>query len=98
MSPIMLRDDIDVMQFLKDEYAYIAVEMRSGDEFKYALIEIPTDQLPRFVMLPEQKANGAKPLFCSITLFVSVWMRFSAVLRLRYTQRLRDENDPRCRV
>lgn len=63
----------------KDEYAYIAVEMRSGDEFKYALIEIPTDQLPRFVMLPEQKANGAKPLFCSITLFVSVWMRFSAV-------------------
>lgn len=98
VTPIMLRDDIDVMQFLKDEYAYIAVEMRSGDEFKYALIEIPTDQLPRFVMLPEQKANGAKPLFCSITLFVSVWMRFSAVLRLRYTQRLRDENDPRCRV
>ncbi|EPC7662552.1 polyphosphate kinase 1 [Vibrio cholerae] len=62
VTPIMLRDDIDVMQFLKDEYAYIAVEMRSGDEFKYALIEIPTDQLPRFVMLPEQKGKRRKTI------------------------------------
>lgn len=46
----------------KDEYAYIAVEMRSGDEFKYALIEIPTDQLPRFVMLPEQKGKRRKTI------------------------------------
>ncbi|WP_277206610.1 polyphosphate kinase 1 [Vibrio misgurnus] len=62
VTPIMLRDDIDVMQFLKDEYAYIAVEMRSGAEFKYALIEIPTDQLPRFVMLPEQKGKRRKTI------------------------------------
>ncbi|EJL6524546.1 polyphosphate kinase 1 [Vibrio cholerae] len=62
VTPIMLRDDIDVMQFLKDEYAYISVEMRCGDEFKYALIEIPTDQLPRFVMLPEQKGKRRKTI------------------------------------
>ena len=36
--------------------------MRSGDEFKYALIEIPTDQLPRFVMLPEQKGKRRKTI------------------------------------
>ena len=32
VTPILLTDDIDLLQFLKDEYSYLAVEMRQGDK------------------------------------------------------------------
>ncbi|EKO3686977.1 polyphosphate kinase 1 [Vibrio metschnikovii] len=62
ITPLLLRDDIDVLQFLKDEYAYIAVELKKDQQSSYALLEIPTDHLPRFVMLPEQKGKGRKTI------------------------------------
>lgn len=62
ITPLMLRDDIDVLQFLKDEYAYIAVELAQQELNQYALIEIPTDHLPRFVMVPEQKGKRRKTI------------------------------------
>jgi len=43
ITPLLMRDDIDVLQFLKDEYAYITVELKKGEHSQYALIEIPTD-------------------------------------------------------
>lgn len=62
ITPLMMRDDIDVLQFLKDEYAYIAIDLRSGEQSQYALIEVPTDHLPRFVMVPEQKRKHRKTI------------------------------------
>ncbi|NOI81250.1 polyphosphate kinase 1 [Vibrio tubiashii] len=62
ITPLMMRDDIDVLQFLKDEYAYIAVDLRSGEQSQYALIEVPTDHLPRFVMVPEHKRKHRKTI------------------------------------
>ncbi|OAJ92534.1 polyphosphate kinase 1 [Vibrio bivalvicida] len=62
ITPLMMRDDIDVLQFLKDEYAYIAVELKTEQRNQYALIEIPTDHLPRFVMVPEQKGKRRKTI------------------------------------
>ncbi|AXN32556.1 polyphosphate kinase 1 [Vibrio coralliilyticus] len=62
ITPLLMRDDIDVLQFLKDEYAYIAVELRKEEQNQYALIEIPTDHLPRFVMVPEQKGKRRKTI------------------------------------
>ncbi|MGC9422777.1 polyphosphate kinase 1 [Vibrio sp.] len=62
ITPLLMRDDIDVLQFLKDEYAYIAVDLKKGEHSSYALIEIPTDHLPRFVMVPEQKGKGRKTI------------------------------------
>lgn len=62
ITPLMMRDDIDVLQFLKDEYAYITVELKKQDQSKYALLEIPTDHLPRFVMVPEQKGKRRKTI------------------------------------
>ncbi|MBE4599331.1 polyphosphate kinase 1 [Vibrio navarrensis] len=62
ITPVMLTDEIDVLQFLKDEYAYIAVELKTGNTSKYALLEIPTDHLPRFVMVPEQKGKRKKTI------------------------------------
>ncbi|PSW11040.1 polyphosphate kinase 1 [Photobacterium sanctipauli] len=62
VTPILLTDDIDLLQFLKDEYSYLAIEMQQGDNKRYALIEIPTDQLPRFIQLPEAKGKRRKTL------------------------------------
>ncbi|HHF2901605.1 TPA: polyphosphate kinase 1 [Vibrio alginolyticus] len=62
ITPPLMKDEIDVLQFLKDEYAYIAVELRKEEHYQYALIEIPTDHLPRFVMVPEQKGKRRKTI------------------------------------
>ncbi|MBE4047560.1 polyphosphate kinase 1 [Vibrio parahaemolyticus] len=62
ITPLLMKDEIDVLQFLKDEYAYIAVELHKEDHSQYALIEIPTDHLPRFVMVPEQKGKRRKTI------------------------------------
>ncbi|EPS0983368.1 polyphosphate kinase 1 [Vibrio vulnificus] len=62
ITPLMLTDEIDVLQFLKDEYAYIAVELKKQEQSKYALLEIPTDHLPRFIMVPEQKGKRKKTI------------------------------------
>ncbi|WP_282177811.1 polyphosphate kinase 1 [Vibrio nereis] len=62
ITPLFLRDDIDVLEFLKDEYAYIAVDLKNQDKSHYALLEIPTDHLPRFVMVPEQKGKRRKTI------------------------------------
>ncbi|USD65768.1 polyphosphate kinase 1 [Vibrio sp. SCSIO 43136] len=61
-TPILFNDEKDVLQFLKDEYAYLSVEMKKGEDVTYALVEIPTDQLPRFVMVPEQKGQRKKTI------------------------------------
>ncbi|CAE6955972.1 Catalyzes the reversible transfer of the terminal phosphate of ATP to form a long-chain polyphosphate (polyP) [Vibrio sp. B1REV9] len=62
ITPLLMKDDIDVLQFLKDEYAYIVVDLKKGEQSQYALIEIPTDHLPRFVMVPEQKGKRRKTI------------------------------------
>lgn len=62
ITPLMLKDDIDVLQFLKDEYAYIVVDLKNNDSSKYAILEIPTDHLPRFVMVPEKKGKRRKTI------------------------------------
>ncbi|WP_100752875.1 polyphosphate kinase 1 [Vibrio salilacus] len=62
LTPLLMRDDIDVLEFLKDEYAYIAVELKQPQHSQYALIEIPTDHLPRFIIMPEQKGKRRKTI------------------------------------
>ncbi|WP_260259704.1 polyphosphate kinase 1 [Vibrio intestinalis] len=62
MTPMLLNDEIELLQFLKDEYAYIVVELKQAESTQYALLEIPTDHLPRFVMVPEQKGKRRKTI------------------------------------
>jgi polyphosphate kinase len=58
ITPIMLTKDVDVLSFLKDAYSYLAVQLKKeGEEPKYALIEIPTDDLDRFIKVPEPKGK-----------------------------------------
>ncbi|MCE0493199.1 polyphosphate kinase 1 [Vibrio salinus] len=62
ITPWLISEGADILQHLKDEYAYIAVDLRKNNQSQYALIEIPTDQLPRFIMVPEQKGKRRKTI------------------------------------
>lgn len=62
ITPLLMTDEIDVLQFLKDEYAYLTVELEKDQQSSYALIEIPTDHLPRFVKVPEPKGKRRKTI------------------------------------
>ncbi len=56
LIPIMI-DQIDKFPELKDRFIYLAVSMSKKDDnskVKYALIEIPSDVIPRFLILPEK--------------------------------------------
>jgi Polyphosphate kinase len=51
ITPILVNHDTDLTEFLKDDYTYLAVEIIRGDSIRYALLEIPSDKVPRFVNL-----------------------------------------------
>ncbi|MDD1784337.1 polyphosphate kinase 1 [Enterovibrio sp. ZSDZ35] len=58
ITPIILTDDMDLLSFLKDAYSYLAVELKKeGQPTRYALIEIPTDEIERFIKVPEPKGK-----------------------------------------
>ncbi len=53
ISPVILSESVDLIAFLKDKYTYLAVEMLKDDQKpQYALIEIPTDKVERFIQVP----------------------------------------------
>ena len=59
ISPIMLHN-IDGFPYLKDHSIYLAIRLSNTSDHKlveFALMEIPTDLLPRFIELP---SNGKK--------------------------------------
>lgn len=62
ITPFLMNKDTDVLGFLKDEHSYLTVEMQKDDQLNFALIDIPTDHLPRFIMVPEQKGKGRKTI------------------------------------
>lgn len=62
VTPILLNRETDLVQFLKDDYTYLAVEIIRGSETHYALLEIPSDKVPRFVNLPPETPRRRKPM------------------------------------
>ncbi len=59
LEPIMLGDNRD-LPVLNDESLYLAVDIKSGDQYNYAVVEVPTDRLDRFVEIPRRKGRGGK--------------------------------------
>ncbi len=59
LDPILLREGRDIPT-LNDESLYLAVDIRSGDSYDYAVVEVPTDRLDRFVEIPRRKGKGGK--------------------------------------
>lgn len=64
------------MQFLKDDYTYLAVEIIRGENINYALLEIPSDKVPRFVNLPPEAPRRRKPMILWITSCAIAWTIF----------------------
>ncbi|QTF07647.1 polyphosphate kinase 1 [Brenneria izadpanahii] len=62
ITPILILHDTNLVQFLKDDYTYLAVEIIRGDETNYALLEIPSDKVPRFVNLPAEAPRRRKTM------------------------------------
>jgi polyphosphate kinase len=59
LEPILL-SDIHTMPNLTDESIYLAVDIRSGEDRRYALVEVPTDRVPRFIEIPRKKGKKGK--------------------------------------
>lgn len=51
IMPIILKKGTK-MPLLRDDAIYLAVDMAKNKKSEYALIEVPTDLLPRFVIIP----------------------------------------------
>ncbi|MCL2892545.1 polyphosphate kinase 1 [Brenneria tiliae] len=62
ITPILILHDTNLVQFLKDDYTYLAVEIIRGDRINYALLEIPSDKVPRFVNLPAEAPRRRKTM------------------------------------
>lgn len=62
ITPILIFDETDLVEFLKDSYTYLAVEIIRGAEINYALLEIPSDKIPRFVNLPAEAPRRRKTM------------------------------------
>ena len=62
ICPIIVSGRVDLGDVLADDATYLAAELRNGEEFTYALIEVPTDHHPRFIELPAETSRRKKPL------------------------------------
>ena len=60
--PILINEETDLTEFLKDDYTYLVVEIIRGKETSHALLEIPSDKVPRFVHLPPETPRRRKPM------------------------------------
>lgn len=59
LEPILLTSNANVSG-LEDDPFYLAVDIRVDDNYHYALIEIPTHRLDRFVEIPRKKGGSGK--------------------------------------
>ena len=62
ICPIVVEREVDLGDVLADDATYLAVELRAGDDYRYALVEIPTDYHSRFIELPAETTRRKKPL------------------------------------
>ncbi|WP_392565317.1 polyphosphate kinase 1 [Utexia brackfieldae] len=62
ITPILLDSYTDLIQFLKDDHTYLAVEIINNNDTKYALLEVPTDKVSRFVLLPSEVSTKNKSI------------------------------------
>ena len=59
LEPILLQE-AQPIPALNDESLYLAIDIQSGEHYHYAVVEVPTDRLDRFVEIPRRKGKGGK--------------------------------------
>lgn len=58
--PLVLNNEIKLADHINDDCTYLMVSMREGDNYQYALVEVPSSNVPRFVKLPDKKGGSTK--------------------------------------
>jgi polyphosphate kinase len=61
ISPILLDENKDYSDYINDTMTYLFVEM-SDEKSHYAMLEVPTDRVPRFINLPSEKTLRHKTI------------------------------------
>ena len=59
LEPILLHDDQKI-PILADESLYLAVDLQTGDQHRYAVLEVPTAQLGRFIEIPKKQRRQGR--------------------------------------
>ena len=59
LEPILLRDDQSIPN-LADESLYLAVDIKTSDGRHYAVLEVPTDRVDRFIEIPRRKRKQGR--------------------------------------
>jgi polyphosphate kinase len=61
IAPVLVRSNVDLVQRLNDSgtYLFITIE-RDNKPNKYAVVDVPTDQMSRFVVIPPEKSRKKK--------------------------------------
>lgn len=52
INPVIFNNNVDLVKFLRDQFTYLVVRMVNDKDENYALIEIPSDVVPRFITMP----------------------------------------------
>ena len=60
-SPILLNENKDYSDYINDTMTYLFVEM-SDEKSYYAMLEVPTDRVDRFINLPPEKPRRHKTI------------------------------------
>ena len=63
IRPVIVTESIDLVSFLKDQYTYLLVKMFNKKGDTYALIEIPSDTVPRFIRMPSDTEGETTLMF-----------------------------------
>ena len=61
ISPILLNENKDYSDYINDTMTYLFIEM-SDEKSHYAMLEVPTDRVPRFIILPPEKTRRRKTI------------------------------------
>lgn len=102
LEPILL-SEARMFGHLADDSIYLAVDIKSGEDYSYALVEVPTDRLDRFVQIPKKKGKAGKVFivleniirFCMPEVFRGV-IQFdeSAAYTIKFSRDAEIELDP----
>ncbi|MGI2260129.1 polyphosphate kinase 1 [Shewanella sp. GXUN23E] len=61
-APLIINNQQNLPKLLRDDTTYLAVSLNSEHKRQYALIEVPTKNVPRFIALPPEQTKRKKYL------------------------------------
>lgn len=62
ICPIICSPHINFSKILDDDATYLMVELVGTADIQYALVEVPSEQVPRFIELPREKGQKKRSL------------------------------------